>query len=292
MIRKMLTLSVLVLFALPCLAAEAVDIEGGWELVKVTGIPAGGASPFGLPNLKLWFSDGRVQAALPELKRDTATPFGTYQAQGETVNFTSPDGTSTIKFRTAPVSDEHLWLRAEDGLQWVLRRLKIAQADVPLEPQSVLVVDSLSLTEPLKDLSVVSSKGDESLPVEKRALGVWELNRVAASPALTPSELPPYGFPTEIIVLTPDGLLYMLEAGKTALKPEAATRFTLKGSTLTGTNEATGTTFTHEIEFNRWGHLVLKMTNVAYEYRRLSAAADKIPVVPGKIVWLERREVK
>ncbi len=290
--RMMLIVMGTIFWALFCSCSE---IEGTWELIDVSPVDAMDSPPNGLCSSKDYYSpDGKLYIIEATEKLQEDTPNISYSFSDGKRTITIPDGrkiTTPVKF----VSNNLMVLTFSKNNIWTYRKIEGEKAyDKPVEPRSLLV---LRVAPPIKQMSnqdVTYDTNDYSkLELKDRIIGVWE---AISYKDVAPQNAPPYGFPNEKFILTPDGKFYMASPEEQSLKDQTPEQYSVKDKSVVvgipkgkhiAPTPPPGGKIEQMVSFNQWGHMVWKSSDAEISLKLITRDYKNIPILPYKIALLE-----
>lgn len=296
MLRKMMLMAIGAMF-LP-LFCSCSEIEGTWELIDISPIDAMDSPPNGLSNRKEYYSpDGQLYIIEATEKLQKDSPHVSYSFSDGKRTITTPDGdtfTTPVKF----VGKNLMVLTFAENNILTYRRIEGERAyDKPIEPRSLLVI---RMAPPIKQMSnqdVTYDTNDYSkLELKDKIIGVWE---AISYKDVAPQNAPPYGFPNEKFILTPDGKFYMISPQEQSLKDQKAEQYSVndksvvvgipKGKHIAPTPPPGGK-IEQMVSFNQWGNMVWKSSDAEISLKLITRDYKNIPILPFKIALLELKK--
>ena len=296
MLKKMMLIVMGTIFwAMFCSCSE---IEGAWELIDVSPVDAMDSPPNSLCSDKDYYSpDGKLYIIEATEKLQEDTPNVSYSFSEGKRTVTTPDGkkiTTPVNF----VGDNLMLLTFSKNNIWTYRRIEGEKAyDKPIEPRSLLV---LRVAPPIKQMSnqdVTYDTNDYSkLELKDRIIGVWE---AISYKDVAPQNAPPYGFPNEKFILTPDGKFYMASPEEQSLKDQTPEQYSVKDKSVVvgipkgkhiAPTPPPGGKIEQMVSFNQWGHMVWKSSDAEISLKLITRDYKNIPILPYKIALLELKK--
>jgi len=264
---KLTTLILLVFFthAAPATKDLCDELDGLWVMTQKTAVHPENSNPIGAINARIYFDKKsmKMHSSIPDdvdVKDDSGKRVLEYTCNDSVLDFKikKPEGyaPSTSVSIIKSITDEQLVLNIEtrsdlfgsNSTEQIYTRSFFKSIGDRFEPMSIEVVQNSD-----NDLNILDVEYDpkdySDLSLNKRILGVWEVNRYKN---IHRQEMPPYGLLNDIYTIKPNEIcmLKRYPPAKTICFP-----YELKDQTLTWIIK--DKQYGDAVSFNEWGHLEL-----------------------------------